>query len=245
MDSCADADAAFGSSLPPLERRLGYAFANRVVLRRALTHSSASAVNFERLEFLGDAALNYLVGRLLFEAMPNASEQRLTLLRSNLVNTQALATMARELDMGAFLVLSPGERRNGGAERQSILADAFEALIGAVVCDGGIQNAADVVRRLFAPRLNAGDEERLKDPKTRLQEAMQKRGFGLPDYAIVAVGGSAHAPEYTVECVLRALNARTTGVGGSRREAEKRAANAALDQLADTVEARASQRHPA
>ena len=214
-----------------LEQRLGHSFADAGLLRRALTHSSASADNYERLEFLGDAALGFVVGRLLFQDMPDATEQRLTLMRSHVVNAAALAEVANGLELGAFLVLGTGERRDGGAERPSILGDALEAVLGAVLCDGGLNAAGKCVRKLFASRLASARDTDLKDAKTRLQEHLQQRGLPLPRYEIAAAGGLDHAPVYAVECVVEALGARAKGVAGSRREAEKQAAAQVVAEL--------------
>ena len=221
--------------LPPpiavLEQRLGHSFADAGLLRRALTHSSASADNYERLEFLGDAALGFVVGRLLFREMPDATEQRLTLMRSHVVNAAALAEVANGLELGAFLVLGTGERRDGGAERPSILGDALEAVLGAVLCDGGLNAAGKCVRKLFASRLASARDTDLKDAKTRLQEHLQQRGLPLPRYEIAAAGGLDHAPVYAVECVVEALGVRAKGVAGNRREAEKQAAAQVVAEL--------------
>ena len=214
-----------------LEQRLGHSFADAGLLRRALTHSSASADNYERLEFLGDAALGFVVGRLLFQDMPDATEQRLTLMRSHVVNAAALTEVANALELGAFLVLGTGERRDGGAERPSIVGDALEAVLGAVLCDGGLNAAGKCVRKLFANRLASARDTDLKDAKTRLQEHLQQRGLPLPRYEIAAAGGLDHAPVYAVECVVEALGARAKGVGGSRREAEKQAAAQVVAEL--------------
>lgn len=214
-----------------LEQRLGHSFADPGLLRRALTHSSASADNYERLEFLGDAALGFVVARLLFEDMPDATEQRLTLMRTHVVSAAALVEVARKLELGRFLVLGAGERRTGGVDRPSILGDALEAVLGAVLCDGGLKAAVECVRRLFASRLATAQGADLKDPKTRLQEHLQQSGLALPSYEITAAGGLAHAPVYAVECVVEALGVRAQGVAGSRREAEKQAAARALAEL--------------
>ncbi len=217
-----------------LERRLGYAFGNRGLLRQALTHKSAGADNYERLEYLGDAALGYVVAWTLFELMPPATEQRLTLMRAKLVNTTALATMARELDLGAFLNLGAGERESGGTERVSILADALEAVIGAIVCDGGLDAVSAVIRRLFNSRLAALDGVDLKDPKTRLQEYLQSRHLALPRYKVISATGKQHQRVHTVECVIDDLAARAEGAAGSRRAAEMAAAEVVLAQLEAT-----------
>ena len=161
--SCAEIASAprpFGepADAAVLERRLGYSFADRKLLSQALTHRSAGADNFERFEFLGDAALGFVVGRLLFDALDDASEQRLTLMRAHLVNTAALASAARELDLGAFLNLGMAERRAGVAQRSSVLADALEAVLGVVVCDGGLDAATVVIKRLLDSRLATLDD---------------------------------------------------------------------------------------
>ena len=220
-----------------LEQRIGHTFADTALLRRALTHGSAGADNYERLEFLGDAALGFVVGQWLFEAFPDASEQRLTLMRTHVVSATALAEVAGGLELGAFLSLSVGERRSNAGVRPSILADALEAVLGAVVCDGGVPALSACVRHLFARRIAVAEAADLKDPKTRLQEHLQQRGLALPRYEIAAAGGLAHAPVYAVECVLDALGVRAKGIGRSRREAEKRAAGAALATI-ETAAAR-------
>ena len=214
-----------------LEDRLGHVFHNRSLLQLALTHRSAGADNFERFEFLGDAALGFLIARVLFDAKPNASEQQLTLMRAKLVNAEALAAVARDLQIGALLNLGAGERRSGGAERSSMLADALEAVLGAVVCDGGLAAAEKVVGRAFQGRLRAIDNADLKDAKTRLQEYLQGRGLPLPIYKVVATSGADHAPTFAVDCAIDPLHIRTQGQGRSRRLAEKAAATAALQRL--------------
>ena len=214
-----------------LEQRLGHSFTDSRLLRQALTHSSASADNYERLEFLGDATLGFVIGRLLFKDMPEATEQRLTLMRVHVVSAAALVEVARTLELGRFLVLGSGERRSGGAERPSILADGLEAVLGAVLCDGGLNAVTKCIRHLFASRLAAAQGADLKDPKTRLQEHLQRTGLALPRYEIAAAGGLDHAPVYAVECVVETLGVRAKGVAGSRREAEKHAAAQALKEL--------------
>ena len=215
-----------------LEQRLGYRFASPQLLHLALTHKSFGTDNFERFEFLGDAALGYIVAQLLFDAMPAASEQQLTLMRAKLVNAATLADVAQQLELGLFLHLSSSERRTGGAHRTSILADAFEAVLGAIVCDGGLDAAVDVVRTLFSARLAAVENTDLKDPKTRLQETLQADGLALPRYEVVGTTGKPHAPVFTVDCSADSLGVAAKGRGKSRREAEKAAAAAVLRQLA-------------
>jgi len=204
------------------------------LLERALTHRSAGPDNLERLEFLGDAALGFVVARLLFEASGEASEQRLTLMRANLVNGASLAVTARELDLGSYLRLGEGERKSGGADRESILADALEAVFGAIVLDGGLACAEAVARNLFGARLADVDDVELRDPKTRLQEHAQANGLALPSYTVVETAGEDHAPVYSVECRLDALGVSGRGQGRSRRDAEKQAASAVLDLLDGT-----------
>lgn len=226
-----------------LEARLGYRFRDPALLRQALTHKSAGADNFERLEFLGDSVLGFIIGEALFAALPAASEQRLTLLRASLVNEATLADVARQLGLGTFLHLGVGARKTGGAERPSILANALEALLGAVARDSGFDAAATTVRGLFRERLatirqSAEDpalDAGLKDPKTRLQEWLQGRGHPLPAYVVVERSGPEHAQVFCVECRAGEL-APTRGRGSSRREAEKAAAARALRRL-DTASA--------
>ena len=214
-----------------LEERLGYAFRDPELLRRALTHKSAGASNFERLEFLGDAALGFAVAQTLFEANADASEERLSLMRANLVSATALAALARELGLGRFLILGKSERKAGGAERASMLADALEAVFGAIVCDGGIEAAAGVVRERLADRIAAPRRIVSKDPKTRLQEHLQARRLALPEYCVEQTGPD-HAPAFLATCRVAALSLRARGRGRSRREAEKAAAAATLRRLA-------------
>lgn len=233
----APANAPGAGERAALERRLGHSFREPRLLRRALTHRSAGADNYERLEFLGDAALGFFIGLLVCEHAPEASEQRLTLMRSHLVNTAALADLGRELRLGRHLTLGLGERRDGVGDHASVLAGAVEAVIGAVVQDGGQDAALAVVRRLFASRIAAAHATELKDPKTRLQEHLQQRGLPVPRYQIVATDGPAHAPVYTIECAVEG-DLRFRGSGGSRREAEKIAAAAAHQALAASELAR-------
>ena len=159
-----------GHGLAALQNRLGYQFADQQLLHRALTHKSAGTENFERFEFLGDAALGFIVGRTLYDAMPDASEHRLTLMRASLVRGDSLAVVAKTLDLGAFLYMGTGERKSGVATRTSILADALEAVLGAIVCDGGLESAATVTKRIFSPlvwRTSAAPTSRTPRPNFR------------------------------------------------------------------------------
>ncbi len=217
--------------LGTLERRLGYVFRDQRLLRRALTHKSAGADNFERFEFLGDAALGFVVGRMLFDALPDATEHRLTLMRASLVHGASLAAVAKDLDLGAFLELGAGERKSGVATRSSVLADALEAVLGAVVCDGGIESAEGVARRVFADRLAVIGDDDLKDPKTKLQEILQSRHLEVPIYEVIDSAGPDHERLFTTLCRADSLGLRGEGTGRSRRESEKAAAATVLDQL--------------
>lgn len=197
----------------------------------ALTHRSAGKPNNERLEFLGDALLGVMVAELLFEVHPHASEGELSRLRSQLVNGQALAVIARDLDLGDRLKLGPGELKSGGFRRDSILADAFEAMVAAVYLDDGYDACRQVVRRLFTPRV-AELKRSSKDAKTRLQEWLQGRGLPLPTYDLIDSQGEDHAKVFDVSCSIEEPEAvRTEGRGGSRRAAEQDAAEAVLARL--------------
>lgn len=212
-------------------QRIGYPFADPILLRQALTHRSFGQPNNERLEFLGDSVVNHVVALALFERFPLLREGELSRLRAHLVCQQTLYELAQEIDLGAHLLLGEGELKSGGAHRPSILSDALEALIAAVYLDGGFEAAKVFVDRLFTPRLQALDPDKsLKDPKTRLQEWLQARKRPLPKYALVEVRGEAHAQQFEVECVL-GQGLRTRGVGSSRRHAEQASAAEAINQL--------------
>ena len=211
----------------------GYEFTDPEAVRRALTHRSASAANNDRLEFLGDSVLGLAVADILYTRYPTATVGELTRTRATLVRRETLATAAREARIGEHLVLGAGEQRNGGRDRDSILADAVEALLGAMYLDGGYLAVRDAVERIFAERLEqAAPGYASKDPKTRLQEFLQARGLSLPRYRIVEADGVAHRPTFLVECEF-GLGPPTRGEGASRRQAEQRAAERALGDIAD------------
>lgn len=211
--------------------KLAHHFSRPELAELALTHRSAGKPNNERLEFLGDALVNLLVAELLFEAHPRASEGELSRLRAQLVNGAALAEVGRELELGDALRMGPGEMKSGGHRRESILADAFEALLAAVYLDGGYDACREVVRGLFTARVDALPKSR-KDAKTRLQEWLQARGLALPRYELVDTHGEDHAKTFDVVCsVERPLALRIEGRGGSRRAAEQSAAETVLQQL--------------
>lgn len=219
-------------SLEDLQARLGYRFQRPELLNQALTHRSHSASNNERLEFLGDGVLNCIVGLSLYERFPGLREGQLSRLRANLVNQQPLFEIARELDLGRYLLLGEGELKSGGAGRPSILADGIESVLGAVLLDGGFEAARALVGRLFASRIHEIDPDAQgKDAKTQLQEWLQSRHRGLPAYHLIEVSGQAHAQSFNVECRIDVIGLRSTGEGSSRKAAEQAAATAALRKL--------------
>lgn len=208
-----------------VETSLGHIFLQPALCYAAVTHRSAGAEHNERLEFLGDAILNCSVARLLYEAHPLVDEGALSRLRATLVSGETLAQIAGELGLGEHLRLGQGELKTGGFRRASILADALEALLGAIFLDSGFDAAAAAVLRILAPRiaeLPAADT--LKDPKTRLQEALQARGLALPVYTLTAVAGDPHVQSFTVSCEVPVFALAAVGEGGSRRRAEQLAA---------------------
>ena len=212
--------------------RLGHVFAQPQLLQRALTHRSYAPEHNERLEFLGDSVLGCIVAKYLYAAYPQLSEGELSRLRSNLVKEETLAILAQQLDLGNYLKLGEGERKSGGFRRPSILADAMEALFGAVLLDGGFAAAEKVVLGLFVPYLAKVDVQTLgKDAKTLLQEYLQGKHIPLPTYSVIATQGQAHEQSFEVECAITSLKISTRGAGSSRRNAEQQAAQAAYQQL--------------
>jgi ribonuclease-3 len=212
--------------------KLSYAPRDAGLFSTALTHRSVSAANNERLEFLGDAVLNLLIAEHLYRAFPLCSEGDLSRLRSRLVSGESLAQVASALGLGAALHLGSGELKSGGFRRKSILADALEALCGAIFLDGGLEAARQAVEALFAARIAALPEPAtLKDAKTRLQEYLQSRGLPLPSYVMERVEGEAHAHTFWVRCEVAALARRAQGSGSTRRSAEQEAAERVLGEL--------------
>jgi ribonuclease III len=208
-----------------------YAFRDSALLERALSHRSVGSRNNERLEFLGDGLVNMLVAEMLYEKFPKADEGELTRLRARLVSEPALASVARDLELGDQLRLGPGELKTGGFRRDSILADAFEALVAAIYLDGGWNACRDNVRMLFDERVSQVSPNDGKDPKTQLQEILQARGLALPTYELMATNGADHAKTFDVDCVIAELEIRAHGDGNSRRAAEQAAATAALAEV--------------
>lgn len=215
-----------------LGKRLQYVFRDARLLARALTHRSSGAQNYERLEFLGDSILNFLVADVLYDRFPGLSEGELTRLRATLVRRETLAALARGLGLGDFLELGGGELKSGGFDRDSILADALEAVFGAVYKDGGVDAIRQVALHLYTPVLRDIDPRLIvKDPKTRLQEFLQGRSLPTPNYEVVAVSGEAHQQHFVVLCRVTALNEPVRGEGSSRRNAEQAAAALACARL--------------
>jgi ribonuclease-3 len=205
--------------------QLDYVFAQPKLLQRALTHRSYAPEHNERLEFLGDSILGCVIAKHLYNTFPNLSEGELSRLRSNLVREETLVTLAQQLHLGSYLLLGEGERKSGGFSRPSILADAVEALFGAVFLDADFAAAEKVVLNLFVPYLAKVDVQTLgKDAKTLLQEYLQGKRLPLPLYMVKTVQGEAHAQLFQVECDIQSLKITTHGEGNSRRNAEQQAA---------------------
>jgi ribonuclease-3 len=218
-------------ALSGLVRQIGHAFAQESLLNQALTHRSFSSANNERLEFLGDSILNCTVAALLYARFPKLPEGDLSRLRSHLVKESTLSEIASGMSLGEAIRLGEGELKSGGWRRPSILADALEAIIGAVYLDGGFAAAETVVRRFYQPLLESLDPKTIgKDPKTLLQEYLQGRKIALPEYVLLATEGEAHCQTFRVECRIPKLNVVTQGEGGSRRVAEQQAADLAYQK---------------
>jgi len=212
-----------------LARRLGHTFANESLFELALTHRSCGNRNNERLEFLGDSILNFVIADDLYQRFPGAREGQLSRLRAMMVKGETLAEVARELNFGDYLRLGSGEMKSGGFRRDSILADSVESVIGAIYLDAGLDTAREYILRWFEVRLNGLDlEGSVKDSKTRLQEFLQSRRLDLPEYELVSVEGEAHSQTFHIRCHISLQPAPTEGVGNSRRQAEQEAAKAML-----------------
>ncbi len=212
-----------------LDNTLNYRFSDAGLFARALTHRSAAGTNNERLEFLGDAVLDFVISEAVFALRPDATEGDLSKLRSSLVKDTSLADLAVELGIGEHLILGSGERKTGGHRRESILADALEAIFGAVYLDGGFDAARDVIEQVFEHRLQSLPEAAdLRDPKTRLQEWLQGRKMPLPEYELTRVTGKAHAQRFAVTCTVASFSHTTDGNATTRRKAEQQAARRML-----------------
>lgn len=218
--------------LSTLIGRLDYSFKDTNLLDEALTHRSVGARNNERLEFLGDGILNFVIADALFRQRPDLREGDLSRLRASLVNGETLAEIARDLNLGDCLKLGGGELKSGGFRRSSILADTVESILGAVYCDSGFDACQALILRLFEDKLNnLPDIDSLKDPKTRLQELLQSRRLSIPVYDVLSVSGKAHAQSFMVQCSIDEIDCITQAEGGSRRKAEQLAAEAAYKQV--------------
>lgn len=217
--------------MPSIEHAIGYVFGSRGILDQALTHRSFGAQHNERLEFLGDSVLNCVIAQALYERFTEVREGDLSRLRANLVRQETLAEIAQGLGLGGQLRLGEGELKSGGFRRPSILADALEAVFGAVFVDGGFEQARQTILRLYEPSFANLDPHRSgKDAKTTLQEFLQGRRLALPQYQLRNTRGEAHAQEFEVECLIPELGISTTGCGPSRRAAEQEAARRAYEQ---------------
>ena len=215
-----------------LYQTLNYRFRDVALLRQALTHRSAAGNNNERLEFLGDAVLDFVISDAVFKARPDAPEGDLSKLRSSMVKDTTLATIAQEIGIGEHLVLGSGERKTGGHRRESILADALEAIFGAAYLDSGFAAAREMIEKVYASRLGSlPDVEELRDSKTRLQEWLQGRKMSLPDYELTSVSGQAHKQTFEVSCTVAETDFVTHGKSTTRRKAEQQAAADMLTAL--------------
>ena len=219
-----------------LNKALDYKFNDKRLLEQSLTHRSAPGENNERLEFLGDAVLDFVISEVVFRMHPLAPEGDLSRLRASLVKDVTLAAVAADLGLGEHLILGSGERKTGGHRRDSILADALEAIFGAVYLDAGFDAASKLIERTFGARLqNFPDADDLRDPKTRLQEWLQARQMGLPNYELVQVTGQAHRQVFEVSCSVNGMEISTLGSGTTRRNAEQQAADSMLAALTESA----------
>jgi ribonuclease III len=215
-----------------LEAAIGYTFREPRLLREALTHRSFGTPHNERLEFIGDGVLNCTIALALFERFPELPEGQLSRMRANLVSQPALHSLAQRLDIPQHIRIGEGEEKSGGRERPSMLADALEAVFGAILLDSGFDAAKTTINRLYVQRISqVNPREGGKDAKTRLQELMQSKHLPLPVYAVDRVDGEAHAQMFTVRCAIQHENQEATGRGPSRRAAEQMAAAAVLNKL--------------
>lgn len=220
------------TELGRLTRQLSYDFRDLTLLDEALSHRSTGSRNYERLEFLGDSFLNFVIASVLFEKRRDEDEGALSRLRASLVRESTLAEIARELNIGEYLRLGTGELRAGGFRRDSILSDVVESIIAAVLLDGGVDEARQLVLRLYGDRIDRlPPSNDLKDPKTRLQELLQGRSLARPDYAVIEASGKSHDMRFTVSCNLPELTLKVRATATSRRKAEQAAAARMLDKV--------------
>lgn len=220
--------------LARLTKKIGYQFKDDSLLLQALTHRSAKGQHNERLEFLGDSILGFVIAEALFEQFPKHDEGDLTRMRSSLVKGVTLAEIARDFDLGECLILGPGELKSGGHRRESILEDAIEAIIGAIYLDSDINKCKELILLWFSNRLRVikpGNEQ--KDPKTRLQEYLQGRKIPLPNYDVIDTTGQSHNQQFTVRCVAEVIDQEVIAKGTSRRKAEQAAAEQILELIVE------------
>ncbi|HIO92368.1 MAG TPA: ribonuclease III [Leucothrix mucor] len=219
-----------------LEKLLAESLQKSDCFKQALTHRSASGKHNERMEFLGDSVLGFVITDALYHQMPRATEGYLSRLRASLVNEGTLAEIAIEISLGDYLYLGAGELKSGGFRRKSILSDTLEAVIASVYLEQGMGEAKDFILMLFDERLqNLPSEDELKDPKSRLQEFLQSRSHPIPEYELVSTAGDAHRQLFTAECYVKGLDVRTQGISTSRRKAEQKAALVAFEQVTENV----------
>ncbi|MCF6253319.1 MAG: ribonuclease III [Thiomicrorhabdus sp.] len=222
------------AKLGQLSQKLGYSYQDIRLLQHALTHRSMGAKNNERLEFLGDSLVNFMIADVLFHQFNNLAEGDMSRVRAHLVKGDTLAVIGREYHLSDYLVLGPGELKSGGFRRDSIIADAVEAIIASVYEDGGLDECRALVLRLYNKRLEVLDPKSIgKDPKTRLQEWLQSRNQPLPEYSIITVNGAAHAQEFTISCFVEKLNTKFEASASNRRKAEQKAAESELKALGE------------
>jgi ribonuclease-3 len=215
-----------------LERKLGYEFSDRALLKLALTHRSRGSNSYERLEFLGDSILGFVVADWLYQNFPDLAEGKLSRMRASLVRRETLAQIARELDLSNFLIMGEGEMKSGGFNRDSILSDTVESLIGSIYLDGGFAQAEQFIFSKFAAVMAAVSEQgTFKDAKSLLQEKMQKSGLLLPQYILLDTSGVQHEQEFTVQCTLLDKQVEAQSNANTRRAAEQKSAQLVLDKL--------------
>ena len=219
-----------------LSRIIHYTFSDATFMIMAVTHRSFSAQHNERLEFLGDSVLSFLIAEELYKRFPRIDEGDLSRLRAQLVKESSLSGIATSIGLGDFIRLGEGELKSAGWRRPSILADTFEAIIGAIYFDGGIEPTHQFILRFFEKQLNEIDPKLIqKDPKTLLQELLQSKKSDLPIYSVVSIEGEAHSQTFTIECIIKKSDIKTQGVGNSRRIAEQEAASKAYQLMLETI----------
>ncbi len=225
--------------LKPLVRELAYQFTDQTLLTLALTHRSRGSKNYERLEFLGDSILGFVVAEWLYKNFPDLAEGNLSRMRSALVRKETLALVARELNLGSYLILGEGELKSGGFNRDSILSDTVESLIGAIYLDSDFSHASEFIFSKFERHFSSVSEmTSLKDAKSQLQEAMQKHAMQLPSYTIIDTSGEQHEQQFSVECALPDLEFTAVADATTRRLAEQKAAESVLLQLFESMPAK-------